>query len=56
MVKKYVVRLSDEGRSLLEDTVKKLKGTAQKVLLVCDNLNIHTPDAFYEAFDAQYAR
>jgi transposase len=31
MVKKYVVRLSDEERSLLEETVKKLKGTAQKV-------------------------
>jgi len=31
MVKKYVVRLSDEERSLLREIVKKLKGTSQKV-------------------------
>ena len=31
MVKKYVVRLSGEKRSLLRDIVKKLKGTSQKV-------------------------
>jgi hypothetical protein len=29
---------------------------AKKVILVCDNLNTHTPGAFYEAFDAPTAR
>jgi len=29
---------------------------AEKVLLVCDNLNTHTRGAFYEAFDAKKAR
>lgn len=29
---------------------------AEKVLLVCDNLNTHTPGAFYEAFEASKAR
>jgi len=32
MVKKYIVRLSDEERTLLEDVVKKLKGSSQKVI------------------------
>ena len=31
MVKKYIVRLSRQERSLLRDIVKKLKGTSQKV-------------------------
>jgi len=31
MVKKYIIRLSEEERSLLRDIVKKLKGTSQKV-------------------------
>ena len=31
MVKKYIVRLSEEERGLLGDIVKKLKGTSQKV-------------------------
>lgn len=31
MVKKYIVRLSKEERSVLEDIVKKLKGTSEKV-------------------------
>lgn len=31
MVKKYIVRLSSEERSQLEDVVKRLKGTSQKV-------------------------
>ena len=31
MKKKYVVRLSDEERNVLEGVVKKLKGTSQKV-------------------------
>jgi hypothetical protein len=29
---------------------------AEKVILVCDNLNTHTIGAFYEAFDAETAR
>lgn len=29
---------------------------AEKVILVCDNLNTHTKGAFYEAFDAETAR
>lgn len=28
----------------------------EKVILVCDNLNTHTPGAFYEAFPAEQAR
>lgn len=31
MQKKYVVRLSDEERSELQEVIKKLKGTSQKV-------------------------
>ena len=31
MVKKYIVRLSEEERGLLGDIIKKLKGTSQKV-------------------------
>ncbi len=31
MLKKYIVHLSEEERSLLRDIVKKLKGTSQKV-------------------------
>lgn len=31
MVKKYVIRLTDEERQICTDVVKKLKGTSQKV-------------------------
>lgn len=31
-------------------------GTAEKVTLVCDNLNTHVSGAFYEAFEASEAR
>ena len=31
MVKKYIVRLSEQEKNSLEDIVKKLKGTSQKV-------------------------
>ncbi len=31
MEKKYIVRLTDEERGVLEEVVKKLKGTSQKV-------------------------
>lgn len=30
--------------------------SAEKVILVCDNLNTHTKGAFYEAFEAEEAR
>lgn len=29
---------------------------AEKLIVVCDNLNTHTPGAFYEAFDPEMAR
>ena len=50
MVKKYIVRLSEEERSLLQDIVKKLKGTSQKVrraniLLKADVDGQNWPDA-----------
>ena len=50
MVKKYIVRLSDEERILLRDIVKKLKGTSQKVrraniLLKADADGPNWPDA-----------
>lgn len=32
MAKKYIVRLSEEEKRLLEDVVKKLKGSSQKVM------------------------
>ena len=31
MVKKYIVRLSEEERTILKETVKKFKGTSRKV-------------------------
>ena len=33
MAKKYIVRLTEEEKTLLEDVVKKLKGSSQKVAL-----------------------
>ena len=50
MVKKYIIRLSEEERSLLRDIVKKLKGTSQKVrraniLLKADVDGPNWPDA-----------
>lgn len=34
----------------MEELLRTRYGTAKKVILVCDNLNTHTPGAFYEAF------
>ena len=50
MVKKYIVRLSEQERILLWDIVKKLKGTSQKVrratiLLKADVDGPNWPDA-----------
>jgi hypothetical protein len=41
-----------EMGSLLESRYK----SAERVILVCDNLNTHTMGAFYEAFPAEQAR
>jgi hypothetical protein len=38
------------------DLLRGRYAQAEKVILVCDNLNTHTPGAFYEAFDAATAR
>jgi transposase len=59
MVKKYIVRLSEEERSLLWGIVKKLKGTSQKVqraniLLKADANGPNWSDAkIAEAFSCQ---
>ena len=59
MVKKYIVRLSEEERSLLWGIVKKLKGTSQKVqraniLLKADADGPNWSDAkIAEAFSCQ---
>lgn len=59
MVKKYIVRLSEEERSLLWGIVKKLKGTSQKVqraniLLKADVNGPNWSDAkIAEAFSCQ---
>lgn len=42
----------EEVRHLAED----LYPEAEKIRLVVDNLNIHTPASFYEIFDAERAR
>jgi len=59
MVKKHIVRLSEEERSLLWEVVKKLKGTSQKVrraniLLKADSDGPNWPDAkIAEAFSCR---
>jgi hypothetical protein len=40
----------------MEDLLHTRYADAEKVILVCDNLNTHTRGAFYEAFDAKKAR
>jgi len=40
----------------MEALLKKRYGDAQKVILVCDNLNTHTKGAFYEAFAPALSR
>ena len=40
----------------IEALLRTRYADAEKVLLVCDNLNTHTRGAFYEAFDAKKAR
>lgn len=40
----------------MEDLLRTRYAEAEKVILVCDNLNTHTMGAFYEAFRASQAR
>jgi hypothetical protein len=40
----------------MEELLRTRYASAQKVILVCDNLNTHTPGAFYETFGAAQAR
>jgi len=40
----------------VEELLRTRYPTADKVILVCDNLNTHTKGAFYEAFDPETAR
>ena len=40
----------------MEELLRTRYADAEKVLLVCDNLNTHTPGAFYDSFKADKAR
>jgi DDE superfamily endonuclease len=40
----------------VEQLLRTRYASADKVILVCDNLNTHTKGAFYEAFDPEKAR
>lgn len=40
----------------MEELLRTRYAVAEKVTLVCDNLNTHTRGAFYEAFEAKKAR
>ena len=40
----------------VEELLRTKYADVEKVILVCDNLNTHTPGAFYEAFPAERAR
>jgi len=40
----------------MEELLRTRYADAEKVMLVCDNLNTHTLGAFYEAFEAKKAR
>jgi len=40
----------------VEELLRTRYAGAEKVILVCDNLNTHTKGAFYEAFEAEKAR
>jgi len=40
----------------MEELLRTRYADAEKVMLVCDNLNTHTQGAFYEAFEAKKAR
>ena len=40
----------------VEELLRTRYASAQKVILICDNLNTHTKGAFYEAFEPEKAR
>jgi DDE superfamily endonuclease len=40
----------------IEELLRTKYAEAEKIILVCDNLNTHTRGAFYEAFPAEKAR
>lgn len=40
----------------MEELLRTQYANAEKIILVCDNLNTHTRGAFYEAFPAEKAR
>ena len=40
----------------VEELLRTRYASAEKVILVCDNLNAHTKGAFYEAFEPEKAR
>ena len=40
----------------VEELLRTRYASAEKIILVCDNLNTHTMGAFYEAFEPQQAR
>ena len=40
----------------VEELLRTRYASAEKVILVCDNLNTHTMGAFYEAFEPEQAR
>jgi DDE superfamily endonuclease len=40
----------------VEELLRTRYASAEKAILVCDNLNTHTAGAFYEAFDPETAR
>ncbi len=40
----------------MEELLRTRYAGAEKVILICDNLNTHTRGAFYEAFEAKKAR
>ena len=50
--RRTAVDWAEEMRVLLEQDWAE----AEKVILVCDNLNTHTPGSFYEAFEPAVAR
>ena len=55
------VEVTDQRRSIdfahiCRDIVDVHFPDAEKILLVCDNLNTHKPASLYKAFDTQEAR
>lgn len=49
-------RTKVDWATTMADVMNTRYADVQKIRLVCDNLNTHTPGAFYETFDAKTAR